>query len=309
MAKRFSVVIATYNRKELLLQAIDSVISQTYKDYEVVIADDGSTDGTVELIKERYGESVRLVRQGNQGSECAYKLGVSIAEGDYIAFLDSDDVFFPHTLETYDLIIRKFESPPVILRAMAYFKDSDKVPSPAGNVDTLEVIKCKNYLSKSITLGLAQSRIVMKRELFNEVNRPRFDQIGPYKLNDYRLMLLVGAYGPCIITVSPITVGYRQHDAQASKTIEKMSEGVLELIAQVHGSVGTGKQTSRFLRYAFLGGPIVEWAKKSSRAGKRRLAFKLLFKGFPMIIAAALRWLIQSREDSNTPIRIGRSIH
>jgi hypothetical protein len=57
-----------------------------------------------------------------------------------------------------------------------------------------------------VRIGLAQSRIVLKKSIFDEVNKPGVGWPGPYKLNDYRLMLLVGKYGPCIITIIPITV-------------------------------------------------------------------------------------------------------
>ena len=92
-----SVVIPTYNRAALLMQAIDSALAQTWTDREIVVVDDGSTDGTPEVV-ERYGSAVRYVRQTNGGEASARNRGVREAKGDWIAFLDSDDLWEPVAL-------------------------------------------------------------------------------------------------------------------------------------------------------------------------------------------------------------------
>jgi glycosyltransferase involved in cell wall biosynthesis len=93
-----SVVIPTYNRSFCIAQTLDSVFKQTYSDYEVIVVDDGSTDNTAEIIK-GYGELVRYVYQQNSGASAARNTGVHIAHGDWIAFLDSDDEWFPDKLK------------------------------------------------------------------------------------------------------------------------------------------------------------------------------------------------------------------
>ena len=111
MKFRFSVVMPVYNRAKYLRQAIDSVLSQTFTDYELIAVDDGSTDDSPEILKS-YGNRITVVRQPNQGPEVARNTGAALAQGEYLAFLDSDDIFSPHVLETYDRIIRAFDSPP-----------------------------------------------------------------------------------------------------------------------------------------------------------------------------------------------------
>jgi alpha-1,3-rhamnosyl/mannosyltransferase len=93
-----SVCIPTCNREHLLKEALDSVFAQTYKDFEVVIVDDGSTDGTKEMLK-RNGFTVRYYWQENQGDAAARNKLIELAEGKYISFLDSDDLLYPDALE------------------------------------------------------------------------------------------------------------------------------------------------------------------------------------------------------------------
>jgi glycosyltransferase involved in cell wall biosynthesis/GT2 family glycosyltransferase len=93
-----SVCIPTYNREKLLKQTLDSVFAQTYKNFEVVIVDDGSTDGTKQML-ENSGYNVRYYWQQNSGDGAARNKLISLAQGKYISFLDSDDLLFPDSLE------------------------------------------------------------------------------------------------------------------------------------------------------------------------------------------------------------------
>ncbi|MBP9014835.1 MAG: glycosyltransferase family 2 protein [Smithella sp.] len=93
-----SVCIPTYNRKLYLKEAVESVFRQTYQDYEVIILDDGSTDGTEEMIKE-LNLPIRYYKQSNHGLPHPYNRLAELAKGDFICFLDSDDVLFDNAIE------------------------------------------------------------------------------------------------------------------------------------------------------------------------------------------------------------------
>ena len=96
-----TVLIPTYNRAELAARAVDCALAQTYPRCHALVIDDGSTDGTPKLMAERYAGNprVRYVRQANRGVAAARNLGLSVARGDYIAFLDSDDLWQPWKIE------------------------------------------------------------------------------------------------------------------------------------------------------------------------------------------------------------------
>src|SRR5437660_7821705 len=95
-----SVVIPTYQRREDVLDAVASVLAQHHEVMEIVVIDDGSTDGTSEALLSRYPDQVRLLGQPNSGPSAARNAGIRVAQGDVIAFLDSDDRWLPHHTQT-----------------------------------------------------------------------------------------------------------------------------------------------------------------------------------------------------------------
>lgn len=92
---KVSVVIPTYNRRDLLLRSIDSVLAQTLRVEEIIVVDDGSTDGTGEALKVRFGSAITYLRQDNAGVSAARNRGLAIAQGEYLSLLDSDDEWLP----------------------------------------------------------------------------------------------------------------------------------------------------------------------------------------------------------------------
>ena len=95
---RISVVIPVYNRPVMLTEAVDSVLRQTYDDYEIIIVDDGSTDETADVAKrlvERWRPKITYLRQENAGPGVARNTGIAVARGEFLQFLDSDDLLAP----------------------------------------------------------------------------------------------------------------------------------------------------------------------------------------------------------------------
>jgi len=99
MNPKVSVVIPTYNRADKVGKAIDSALSQTFTDLEVVVVDDGSSDGTGEILRRAYGDRIRCFAQANQGVSGAWNRGIAEARGEWIAFLASDDLWEKDKLE------------------------------------------------------------------------------------------------------------------------------------------------------------------------------------------------------------------
>jgi glycosyltransferase involved in cell wall biosynthesis len=93
---KVSVVIPTYNRARLLQECLESVMSQSFNDFEIIIVDDGSTDNTSELVK-KY--PVKYVYQENQGAHAARNRGIALSKSEYIAFIDSDDIMLKDALK------------------------------------------------------------------------------------------------------------------------------------------------------------------------------------------------------------------
>lgn len=94
---RISVIIATYNNADYIDRAVTSVINQAYDSYEIIVVDDGSTDDT-HLVLQSYSDHIKYVYQQNQGVSAARNHGLSLARGEYIVFLDGDDILLPDKL-------------------------------------------------------------------------------------------------------------------------------------------------------------------------------------------------------------------
>ena len=110
-----SVIVPVYNVLPYLRESLDSVINQTYKDLEIIIVDDGSTDGSDAVCEEYAKDSrVKVIHQKNHGLSAARNVGLDIARGDYIAFLDSDDVYLPDMIQTMVEGIQKSQADVVV---------------------------------------------------------------------------------------------------------------------------------------------------------------------------------------------------
>lgn len=136
-----SVIIPTYNRADLLRKAIESVAAQTFSDYEIIVVDDGSTDRTEDVIaqflKDRpeQAERTRYFFQQNQGKSVVLNRGLSEARGEWIAFLDSDDLWLPNKIEEQFRALRQYAS-----QSQACFTDARYVNNPASQGTVFESV-------------------------------------------------------------------------------------------------------------------------------------------------------------------------
>ncbi len=140
----FSVIIPTYNRAALLGEALESVFAQEFRDYEVIVVDDGSTDGTPEVLQ-YYGDRIRLFHQENKGPGAARNTGIRQAQGDYVAFLDSDDVWFPWTLKLYCHALARRPRPGFIAGRWAYLTQWQEVLSDNHLLPTIKMLEFAHF--------------------------------------------------------------------------------------------------------------------------------------------------------------------
>lgn len=142
-----SVVIATYNRAGLIQETIDSVFRQTFRDFEVLVVDDGSTDDTEQVLK-TYGDRLQYFRQENRGASAARNLGVRHARADWISIQDSDDICAPDHLETLWGAVQKRPDTGMVFANGAYLDD----PGPKGKL-IIPQGKSKRMAEKGVALS------------------------------------------------------------------------------------------------------------------------------------------------------------
>ena len=106
----FSIVIPTYNREKIIVKTIQSVLSQTYTNFELIIVDDGSTDNTEKFVRNVKDKRIKFFKKENEERGAARNYGTNKAKGDYITFLDSDDLLYSKYLEEAKYFIKKNNS-------------------------------------------------------------------------------------------------------------------------------------------------------------------------------------------------------
>ena len=199
-----SVVVPTYNRAHLVGRAIQSVLNQTYQDFEIIVVDDGSTDNTEELVKSFNDPRIRYIRHDqNRGGSAARNTGIKMARGEYIAFQDSDDEWLPEKLEKQ---MRVFENAPAEVGVVytgfwriegdkRIYIPSDKISRKEGNIQG-ELLK-GNFVTTQAT--------VLKKECFEKAGM--FDQRLP-RFQDWELFIRISKYYEFKCIDEPLVISY-----------------------------------------------------------------------------------------------------
>jgi len=293
---RFSILMPVFNEGRHLREAIDSVLHQTFTDFELIVIDDGSTDNSVELIR-GYQPRVKLLQQSHEGPEVARNRGAAIAKGQYLVFLDGDDFLFPFALATLDRVIRHFDSPPLVLATLLFFEDGQEVPVPSPN--PIEVFKYKNYLSRLRPAGSATraanltDSIVVKKSVFVEAGGMRNSSPETFYNEDSHLLLKLGTCTPCVIINQPVTIAYRKHATNSTGNVIAIAQAWLGIARAERCGEYQGK--NKWGRYALIGGRTLQWALRYCWPGRqRKLALQLLFWTSPMIVVALANTLLRS---------------
>lgn len=235
---KFSIVIPTYNCARYLPQAIDSVLAQTFPVMEILVVDDGSTDGTEGMIRARYGAPVRYVRQANAGPSAARNRGILEARGEVIAFLDADDVWFPQALAqvaqcldrhprvglvTADKEVIDTEGRTMEASWWTKQKQAEALYGLQGRPieDAVARLLETNFINTS--LAFVRTGILQEVGLFDE--NIRFGE-------DLELWLRIASRHP-IVCLPEVLGQYRQHDSNMTRATERMLKDFVEVNRKV----------------------------------------------------------------------------
>ena len=207
-----SVIIPTYNRKIQLLKAIDSVLGQTYTNFELIVVDDGSDDGTSDLLT-KYQPKLRALNQTNKGVSAARNAGINAAKGQLIAFLDSDDLWLPDKLK-HQVDFFKDNPDALICQTKEIWIRNGKRVNPKKRHEK----PCGMMFEQSLALCLVTpSAVMVRKSLLDEVGL--FDE-SLKACEDYDLWLRICWKYPVYLIEEVLIIKYGGHSDQLSKMPE-----------------------------------------------------------------------------------------
>ncbi|HOW42775.1 MAG TPA: glycosyltransferase [Candidatus Omnitrophota bacterium] len=251
-----SVIIPTYNRAMFIVEAVKSVLNQTFKDYELIIVDDGSKDKTKEIL-EPYKAQIRYVYQNNKGHASARNTGIRMAVGKYIAFNDSDDILLPNTLEILVDFMQRVNDVGLTFVDMEVF-EGDKIVNPS-------FLSNKTHLRRIPFLPYPNKARLLNQNSFNEqikeyfipspgtmIRKEVFEQVGLFDESLFnqadRDMWFRISRNYKIAYINDILVRCRQHGGNFRVNTEFIIKSHIQLFLKVIGTyVGISNKTRNII--------------------------------------------------------------
>lgn len=261
-----SVVIPCYNQARFLGDAIESVLAQTYRDFEIVVVDDGSTDNTAEVAARYAG--IHYLRQKNQGVEAARNAGLGESSGEYLVFLDADDRLLPGALETGLENLRARPDCAFVYGNCRYISADGTIMSSHQPPR----VESEHYLALLHDCFIWMPGLVMfRRSVFESV--AGFDvSLGLRNAEDYELYLRIAREFP-IYGHNEIVAEYRQHEANKSASPASMLKAVSIILhsqrKHVKGNSRREKAYKGGLKFnqEYYGEQLIEQMRESRRKG------------------------------------------
>ncbi|WP_019038429.1 glycosyltransferase family 2 protein [Psychroflexus tropicus] len=167
----FSVIIPLYNKVNFIKDCLESVLNQSYQNFEVIVVNDGSTDGSEQIIENIKDSRLRLIHQNNKGASAARNLGVEKAQYEWIALLDADDYWYPDHLEELNNTILKFPEANVICNNYEVLLNNTHLKQPSYSLnEPFKAQYIQDYFEASQIDALGwTSALGFTKKIFNDV--------------------------------------------------------------------------------------------------------------------------------------------
>lgn len=224
-----SVIIPTHNRKEYLQECIGSVLAQTYTDYEVIVVDDGSTDGTRAAVAQYEDPRLRYVYQENAGGSAARNRGLLESTAPYVLFLDSDDLLLPTALES---LLHEAERYPAAGVIGGGYQHIDERGVVFAEVQPWILDECLDLKSSLLSCPLRIGATLVQREWLERVGG--FDT-GQEAGQDWDLWVRLALMGCPMIWLKRTVLQYRQHSGAITADPRRRLRASLRLLDKFYG--------------------------------------------------------------------------
>ncbi|MGA1863692.1 MAG: glycosyltransferase family 2 protein [bacterium] len=222
---KVTCIITTFNRANYLKQAIDSVLAQDYGMFELIVVDDGSTDDTASIVK-GYGTQLKYIFQHNKGASAARNLGLEMAEGEYIAYLDSDDLWEPRKLSIQTRFLDQNTDFPLCYTQEIWYRKGVRV-NPG--------YKHRKYSGHIFTKCLplciiSPSSAMIRRKALEDLGG--FDEVLP-AAEDYDLWLRITAAQPVYFIPIPLIIKRGGHQDQLSRKVINLDKYRIHALVKI----------------------------------------------------------------------------
>lgn len=229
---KFSIVIPLYNKEAEINKTLQSVILQTFQDYEVVVIDDGSTDNSLHIASMYESRRFKVVSKINGGVSSARNLGIQLAVGDYVVFLDSDDSLYKNHLQTLSDLIDEY--PDNVLFSTNHIIEENgrffNAPSSLPDGFQGKVKEPFQELSKGLSL-LNSSTTCVRRDILRE---DMLFPVGVSRGEDLYLWIkIIARYGICHSSLRTVVINRDASERSANKRLSEVPAYFLEILSLV----------------------------------------------------------------------------
>lgn len=243
---KVSVLVSAYNAMKYLPKTINSVLAQTYQDFEIVIVNDGSSDNIGSWFERLADQRVRLVSQSNQGLASARNAGLAEAKGEYIAFIDADDLWLPTKLEKQVNVLNGNSEIGLVYTWVSLIDENGK---SSGKIR-------KNYARRNVWVDLTVHNIVecgsvalARKDCFEKVGN--FDVTLPFSCSeDWDMWLRIAAHYSFELIPEPL-VHYRCHINNLSNRWQAMDESFQIVLEKAFRNAPEALQTYKNRSFGF----------------------------------------------------------
>jgi glycosyltransferase involved in cell wall biosynthesis len=276
----FTTIIPVHNRAKLIRATLKSVVTQQGADQQVILVDDGSTDGIEQVLAE-FGTRITVLKQDQQGQGAARNLALEHARGEYIAFIDSDDLWLPWTLATYRQAIEEFERPAFIASDEWTFTDQNASGNLSGLYQaSLRAVVYEDYYASGTEGGwVPLCGAVVRADVLRAVGGFSHQE-GNFEDTD--LWLRLGTSKGFVRIDAPFCSARREHASTMPHDLPQTIAGIGHLIAQECGGHYPGDKQRRQQRLDILTRHVRPVTLDCLRQGRIADAWRLYFK--------SLRW-------------------
>jgi len=279
----FSVIIPTFNRAALVARTLDSVLGQTMADLEVIVVDDGSTDSTADVIG-KYGGKVKFLQQKNRGPGAARNVGLRAAVGEFAAFLDSDDLWFPWSAASYAQAIERHDPVFIAGKPLIFDGDSDSLPTASAAFQT-EMFS-DYYASGDQWRWYSASSFVMKRQALLDVGGFTDEWINA---EDADAAMRMGVSGTFVQITSPATFAWRRHAGSAMSDGRRNYKGIVSLVEKEEAGQFPGGKARAVERRRIISRHVRPLSLDLLKTGGTSEAWEMYRRTFPWHVREG-RW-------------------